>query len=89
MDADHIPISTALALLGAAFGAWAFVLGWVLWIVRKEVHELKTLVEVSAERQVKREDAAHADRVELEGRMSTLEAEFRARRWSSHVDNDR
>lgn len=66
MDPLHIPIGTAIAILGLAFGAWAWVVMWGVGVVRREISELK--LELREER-----SQARKERVETEGRLSHLE----------------
>ena len=64
-----IPIGTGLSFLGLAFTAWAFVVGWGVGVIRKEVEEIK--------RQTQRTTELHVLHVnQTERRLTMLETEF-------------
>lgn len=78
---DHTAITmpTALSIFGAAFGAWAVLLGWVLAVLRREFSELKSYVMSEASRRVESELRAHQDRVQIERRLAEIEVAMRIR----------
>ena len=65
----NIDIGTGLAILGAAFGAWAFVVGWGIGVIRKEVGEIKVQAAETTRIQV-----MHVNQTER--RLTMLETEF-------------
>lgn len=73
----QIGIGTALAVFGAAFGAWAMVLGYVMVIMRREFADLREIVKEQAIAQLQRDAKAHEDRIHIERRLTDLEAQLR------------
>ena len=80
-DTD-ISLGTAITVFAAAFGAWAFLLGYVMFVVRREFSELKDFVRDDAERRRHSDDRAHQDRLQLEQRLTQIETYWR------HVANN-
>lgn len=78
----EIDIGTGIAILGAAFGAWAFVVGWGISVIRKEVAEIKL--------QTMRTSELHIQHVnQTERRLTMLETEFSfLRRKMDHHHQD-
>lgn len=65
----EISLGTGIAVFGAAFGCWAWVVGWGVSVMRKEMGELKsTLMNVSTSQNV------HIQQTER--RLTMLETEF-------------
>lgn len=81
-DDTQISLSTAITVFGAAFGAWAFLLGYVIFVVRKEFSELRHFVREESERRRESDDRAHQDRLHLEQRLTQIETYWR------HVSNN-
>ena len=65
----QISISTALAILGAAFGMWSWVVAWGINIIRKEVKELKDEV-------TKARNDNHEQMLEIEHRLTLVESDI-------------
>lgn len=65
-----IPLGTALAVFAAAFGAWAWVVAWGVSTIRAEVHAIKSQVGKLGEQ-------AHAQMMEVEHRLTLVEADIR------------
>ena len=65
----QISISTALAILGAAFGMWSWVVAWGINIIRKEVKELKDEV-------TKARNDNHEQMLEIEHRLTLVEGDI-------------
>ncbi len=78
-DETSIHIGTAITVFGLAFGAWAVVLGWVMFVVRREFGELREHVREESERRRQADDRAHQDRLHLERRLTEIETFWRAR----------
>ena len=76
---EHIDLSTAVAIFGLAFGAWAFVVAWGVGVIKKEVVELKELARSTQEK--------HEQHVnQTERRLTMLETEFGyLRRKTDHI----
>jgi hypothetical protein len=71
MDLEHgIPLGTGIAILGMAFGAWAWVVAWGVSVIRREVGELK--MDVAAARR-----DAHEAKIEVEHRLTAVESDIR------------
>ena len=77
-DETAVSLGTGLAILGVAFGAWAFVLGWVLMIVRREFADLRGFVQEESERRRNADERAHHDRLQLERRLTEIETYWRS-----------
>ena len=80
-DDTKVNLSTAITVFGAAFGAWAFLLGYVIFVVRKEFSELRRFVREESDRRRESDDRAHQDRLHLEQRLTQIETYWR------HVNN--
>jgi hypothetical protein len=78
-DASEISLGTAITVFGVAFGAWAVVLGWVMFVVRREFAELRQFVRQESERQRVADDRAHQDRLIIERRLTEIEVI-----WKNH-----
>ena len=78
-DATAVNLGTAITVFGLAFGAWAVVLGWVMFVIRREFAELRDFVREESERRRQSDDRAHQDRLHLERRLTEIETFWRAR----------
>jgi len=79
MDPD-ISMGTALAIFGMAFAAWAWVVAWGVSVVRKEVHDMKSIATSSG-------TALNAHINQTERRLTMLETEFQyVKRAINHQD---
>ena len=62
-------IGTGIAIFGAAFGMWAWVVAWGVSVMRKEISELKTqMLDIGT--------SHHTHINQTERRLTMLEAEF-------------
>ena len=77
-DVTEISLGTAITVFGAAFGLWAVVLGWVMFVVRREFGDLREFVREQAQQQRAADDRAHQDRITIERRLTEIEASWRA-----------
>jgi cell shape-determining protein MreC len=77
-DQTSVSLGTGLSILGVSFGAWAFILGWVLMVVRREFAELREFVQEESERRRNADDRAHQDRLQLERRLTEIETYWRS-----------
>jgi hypothetical protein len=78
-DATAVSLGTAITVFGLAFGAWAVVLGWVMFVIRREFSELRAHVHEESDRRRAADDRAHQDRLHLERRLTEIETFWRAR----------
>ena len=72
-----IGLGTALTVFGAAFGAWAVLLGWVMLVLNRKFDELREMFQDAAELQRERDEKAHSDRIHIERRITEVEAAIR------------
>jgi hypothetical protein len=77
-DDTEIGLGTAITVFGFAFGAWAVVLGYVMFIMRREFSELRGFVREESERRRVSDDRAHQDRIHLERRLTEIETYWRS-----------
>jgi hypothetical protein len=76
-DQTEIGLGTAITVFGLAFGAWAVVLGWVMFVIRREFSELREHVREESDRRRQADDRAHQDRLHLEQRLTQIETYWR------------
>jgi hypothetical protein len=76
-DATEVSLGTAITVFGLAFGAWAVVLGWVMFVIRREFGELRGFVREESERRRESDERAHQDRLQLERRLTEIESYWR------------
>ena len=77
-EETSISLGTGMTVLGVSFGAWAFVLGWVLTVVRREFAELREFVREESDRRRAADERAHHDRLQLERRLTEIETYWRS-----------
>jgi type VI protein secretion system component VasK len=77
-EQTSVSLGTGLSVLGVSFGAWAFVLGWVMFVVRREFGELRKFVEEESKRRRDADERAHQDRLQLERRLTEIETYWRS-----------
>ena len=77
-DQTDVSLGTAITVFGLAFGAWAVVLGWVMFVIRREFGELREHVREESDRRRAADDRAHQDRLHLERRLTEIETYWRA-----------
>lgn len=65
-----LSIGTALTVFGAAFGCWAWVVGWGVSVIRKEVHELKDQMKTAT-------NQAQSKWIEVEHRLTIVESDIK------------
>ena len=66
---ENISIGTGIAVFGAAFACWAWVVAWGIGVMRREMQDLKSaLASLSSEQHV------HINQTER--RLTMLETEF-------------
>jgi hypothetical protein len=73
-----VSLGTGMTVLGVSFGAWAFILGWVLTVVRREFSELREFVREESDRRRAADERAHQDRLQLERRLTEIETYWRS-----------
>jgi len=84
-DQTSVSLGTGMTVLGVSFGAWAFVLGWVLTVVRREFAELREFVREESDRRRAADERAHDDRLKLERRLTEIETYWRSQNHGSRT----
>jgi len=78
IDAEtNVSLGTGMTVFGLAFGAWAAVLGWIMFVLRREFSELRFTVREEMERRRQADERAHQDRLQIERRLTEIEANWR------------
>ena len=78
-DGTAVSLGTAITVFGLAFGAWAVVLGWVMFVIRREFSDLRGFVREEADRRRQSDEMARQDRLHLERRLTEIETYWRTR----------
>jgi uncharacterized protein (UPF0254 family) len=77
-EQTSVSLGTGLTVVGVSFGAWAVILGWIMFVVRSEFAELKEFVRKDSERRQASDERAHHDRLQLERRLTEIETYWRS-----------
>lgn len=74
---NGIPLGTGIAIFGAAFAAWAWLVGWGVAIIRREVAALKDEIADSRQSADRAQHDAHRLMIEVEHRLTAVESDIR------------
>jgi len=72
-----VSLGTGMTVFGLSFAAWAALLGWVIFVLRREFAELRLSVREETERRRQADERAHQDRLQIERRLTEIEANWR------------
>ena len=83
-------LGAGIAIFGAAFAAWAWVVAWGVGIVRNEISQLRAVIKDTADRQTDIAKNQEQHILLTERRLTMLETEFGyIRRYLAHgADHD-